>query len=536
MKNSLVKIRHDITLCAVHRRRVFKFTRDIELGEEQLFLQLLVSPGSFRTVNNSREPERDTRASAQSPSCNRQVGICIETVVCDLRFETPRTDFHGDIADEEFVSFVEPDAPNMDDVCDQATYMQYNKFFNPNLCHVCKRSFAGILILCEYCCMISYCSKYHQISHLAEHLEICKSIRKFLTTAPTNDTRCYRPREWMELKQSLVDSVMLDLNRELQPYESQMLMYRRSCLVCHRQADLQVCENCRCADFCCKHAAEFQRRHFCNCMELLLMVNLDIAIIKDPAVMPQLQFTDIPNDRMPYCDMYSFVSKYVQSARSTKGTGNTWNITDFIYTDYVSGPLTLYHGMQDANLLHKLKVIFTVQIIAASEVDIKGMAAWELFLHLAPNVEVLKIILIGPEIPMLHCGVIDICTSCQLRERKLRYECYPMLYPDYVISQFYNVPDIIVGFQVELPFSKTWPVTIRQLFVQTCPIFLTATSLTNAQNDMDEIQEALNTIAAPDFICENQFAACRPYKELRYDCVCYRNKFLTVYSNIAPLQ
>ncbi|XP_014480865.1 PREDICTED: uncharacterized protein LOC106747645 [Dinoponera quadriceps] len=412
----------------------------------------------------------------------------------------------------------------------------YNEFFNPNLCHVCKRRFAGRLIVCNQCYMISYCSEKHKMQHWLEHMNICKSIAKYLVKRPQDNNNRYKSAEWLALRKFLIELVQKDLNRELLTNEMQMLICRRSCLICHQQAELRTCEHCCSAEFCNEHAEEFRRQHdLSSCEELLLLLNLNIAVLRTSANCLQLQFNNIPNQSIPYHDTVSFVSGYVLPARKLMGTGREWIDTDFIYTDYISGPLTLHYAMWETKLLNLLNTnrsdVFTVHVIAASAVDKDGVAAWELFLHFATKTRVLLIVMIGPELTLDYDNV-NICRACQLHRRILRYECYPMLYHDYAINEVYRKPDIIVGFQAELDDKETWLASLRKLQDQNCPLILTATSLRNMQDDITTIRNVLGITLRPDFMKENKFTACRPYKDLQYDCVSYRNQYVVVYETL----
>ncbi|XP_032677174.1 uncharacterized protein LOC116846890 [Odontomachus brunneus] len=55
----------------------------------------------------------------------------------------------------------------------QSIFENYNNFFHPNLCHVCKSK--DQLKLC-FCYMISYCCETHRVQHESQHKEICKII------------------------------------------------------------------------------------------------------------------------------------------------------------------------------------------------------------------------------------------------------------------------------------------------------------------------------------------------------------------------
>ncbi|XP_032685233.1 uncharacterized protein LOC116850728 isoform X3 [Odontomachus brunneus] len=57
---------------------------------------------------------------------------------------------------------------------------KYNQFFNPNVCHVCKQP-SEVLVTCNLCYMISFCSEEHRAIHRNSHSEICKTLAMIIT-------------------------------------------------------------------------------------------------------------------------------------------------------------------------------------------------------------------------------------------------------------------------------------------------------------------------------------------------------------------
>lgn len=56
------------------------------------------------------------------------------------------------------------------------SFLIFDLYFNPNLCHVCKLSIAGIK-KCTGCFMISYCSREHQKLHWPSHKALCLCLQ-----------------------------------------------------------------------------------------------------------------------------------------------------------------------------------------------------------------------------------------------------------------------------------------------------------------------------------------------------------------------
>lgn len=408
----------------------------------------------------------------------------------------------------------------------------YNQFFHPNVCHVCKWCRRSRLILCDRCCMISYCSEEHQAEHYAQHKSICESVAKLLGQESRYDTSRYDFFEWVRSKEALVQAVKLDLGRQLLPYEAQMLMYRKACLICYQETGLRTCRQCYSADFCNKHATEFHAEHRSSCKELMLSLNLNIVALCPYVSTIKLKLAAFPNARKPLRNTLSFISRYLSIPMLYTKTSMDWIEKQLIYSDYASGPLTLYHGLKKANVLYSLRrELFVVHVIAANTVDDNSLPTWEILLHLIGDIEKLIVVMIGPE---LQFDSYDhkVCHCCQRRNKKMSYECHSMLYHHYVSSPEYKRPTVIVGFQAELNNGETWSESIMALQAQGCPLLLTAKFPYQMQEDLIKIQFILGTNIRPVLETVNKFSALRPYRELRSNEIFYRNKYLTIFKDL----
>ncbi|XP_032671176.1 uncharacterized protein LOC116844124 [Odontomachus brunneus] len=186
-------------------------------------------------------------------------------------------------------------------------------FFNPNICHVCKMpwSFGEDFQTCYQCHMISYCSETHRITNKKCHMQICIAFQKILWSYPHLWSTCgINLEQWVQTRKDLMHLVKLELQRDLKPYEVQMITLAKSCIICYRQIKLTgYCRECNSCNYCSEHQNLF--RHFFNCdkLKLCLWTNTDISLY--PIVMDR--FTEFPNNDQPVDNMDAFVDEFVYS-------------------------------------------------------------------------------------------------------------------------------------------------------------------------------------------------------------------------------
>lgn len=414
---------------------------------------------------------------------------------------------------------------------------EYNTFFHPSICHVCKLRGNNELIACERCSMIYYCSKEHKLAHQPNHIEICKRIETFLEERPEMRLRRYNSlNKWFMSKKNFLHLIQASLSRELRSYEVQMLMCPKSCFVCHRQTDLRLhCPFCLSTFFCKKHLKYFNDyRHTIRCKHLILLLNMNLMFMRMPRVL-QYNFNlfGFPDRKKYDYNMASFAEHYI-IALFANGPDemNLVEIVTYLNScDDISGPLTFFDGMQKSNLLYLLDGDVCIHIVGANFMDEKSAQVWEILLHRFRLLKNLTIVMIGPEV-YVQSEKLDICGKCKYFKQSFSYECHPVLYHNYLTSTSYKPPTVIVGFQAELNDEKTWVKSILAFRIQNCPLILTAKSPNKARENITQINKILITDVKPFLNIENNYKSPMPYTDFETDFVFYRNTILTVYKNL----
>ncbi|XP_025154416.1 uncharacterized protein LOC105185069 [Harpegnathos saltator] len=403
--------------------------------------------------------------------------------------------------------------------------VHYNKIFHPNLCHVCKKTREVVnLITCNQCFLISYCSEDHKNLHLPQHREICTVIEKFLKINPQYLTRRFSLKEWLKAQNEFYQSVQKDVGRALENYETEIFVFARSCIICYQQTGLYSCKRCLSIDYCLEHKEDFEQKHTqMSCDYLILWLNLELSNVQyESADLLSSKFMKFPDDNRPFHDMATFIEEYVQNEKGV------WYALDYIYSDYVSGPLSIYYGMHQARLIDILldKSTYIIHVIAASYIERNSLPAWEILLHLLPNIEVLIVVLIGINL-QFEFGIQDICPNCVCNKKKFIYECCGMLYTDYMGNPMYGRADLIVGLESLFDFESLMGY-LKTMQSQDCPVLLFTTLLET--EEIDKIQVVLGRDVYPVISMRNEFESQRPYRFFKY--IIYRNSYLILYKTL----
>ncbi|EFN82510.1 hypothetical protein EAI_00215, partial [Harpegnathos saltator] len=319
--------------------------------------------------------------------------------------------------------------------------------FHPNLCHICKEKRGVVrLVTCNRCFMISYCSEDHKKLHFPQHRKFCTALEKFLKDDPKWFTRRFTRDEWYKAQSQLCVSVAIDLRRILEKYEIQMFIFARSCLICHQQTGLYSCIKCLSADYCLEHKEQFGQQHYSICDLLKLWLKLEFSNFEYRSIIPlKLKFMIFPDSNKPFNDMATFVTQYIRE------DARQWHTLDYIYTDYASGPMTIFYGIKETKLLNFLEIgpIYIIHVIDAKDVDRQSLPAWEILLHLIPKIKVLIIVMIGRELQE-KLDTHDLCYCCCCNRKKLIYEFCAMSYSEYLSNPIYGKANLIVGFHATL--------------------------------------------------------------------------------------
>lgn len=420
----------------------------------------------------------------------------------------------------------------------QKKHLNYNLFFHPSICHVCKSADQSNLTLCPRCNMIAYCTEEHRRIHQPHHKEICSLITKFMDEDPEWNTRCLQHHDWIKSQENFLRIIQMTLGREMKSYEEQMFMHAKSCYECHQRSNLHICEKCISFSYCANHIplvfTDIHDPIICDLLALTL--KLDIKSL-DPSVWKTLhsamKFYAFPSKRKPFTNMSSFCDQYFPPQEEEED--NYWCLHDHIFTDYVSGPLTLYYGLQTTNLFHpEMRTdYFNIHVIAADHVDRRHFPAWELFLHLLNKTRKLIITIIGPELHIEANIRHNTCCCCKMARKELILQSSSMLYHDYIAKNNYRRPNVIIGFQAELNAAMgAWSKSIRAMQAQNCPLLLTARTPHKLQEDIIKIQEVLGASVKPVLAMKNKFFSYRPYRDFGTGHVSYRNTYLIVYKDL----
>ncbi|XP_032676954.1 uncharacterized protein LOC116846784 [Odontomachus brunneus] len=407
----------------------------------------------------------------------------------------------------------------------------YNQFFNPNICHVCKSIDRDNLILCDQCCLISYCSKEHKTIHYIEHMEICTIIAEVLKVKSQRDTCGYSDwQQWIQSRKEFMKLIQQKIDRPMEPYMQQMILWSKSCIVCFKQTELRVCKRCFSANYCDEHAEVFHKKHYNGkCDRLMLALNIDIQTISGKITNISYEFFKLVNYCSHFEEMLEFCMKFMLMQRRDLD----WITKDFVQSDYLSDPLTIYSGLDRLSwliILQQYHVI--IHIIAANPMKREGLLAWEILLHLVPELQHLTIIMIGSEL-VYNSDSPKLCFSCMCKKKELTILSFPMLYHDYLDSSAkFKIPTIIIGFQVELNKSDTWLKPLEAIESQCTPLFLTCVSEKIARNNIIIIQEVLDKIVEPIFSKRNHFSGLTPHKDLETGDTYFRNEHLIIYSDL----
>lgn len=408
----------------------------------------------------------------------------------------------------------------------------YNQFFNPNICHVCKLRNNGDLISCDECGLIFYCTEVHKLMHYIQHVEVCTSVKYILPARPRDDVTRFSTRQhWIQLRKILLELAQLEFEYALKPYVTQMILWAKTCLICHQQADLRTCEECFSINYCDEHEITFYREHTRDeCNRLILLLNINILTMSHRPIDVPSDFFMHFNAEVVLINMLAFIANYIRNPVSNMTS------VEYVLTDYFSGPLTIYSGLDRTNLLSILRrsVQHTIHIIVAHSSKItnkKSVKAWELLFHLIPEMRTLTIVFIGPSLEFAYSN-FECCFICKRNNKKLSAAYIPMSYYDYSQAPLgYEAPTIIVGFETELKEYKWWN-SIKSIQTQNVPLLLCSSSEQKAKNDKVVIQNILRKPITPIFDAANYFAGVAPYRDLMTGYICKRNQHLIIYKDL----
>ncbi|EFN89164.1 hypothetical protein EAI_15932 [Harpegnathos saltator] len=410
----------------------------------------------------------------------------------------------------------------------------YSDFFNPNICHICKRDPKSSRAhfedfnTCRSCNMILYCSSNHELEHKANHEEICIILGKLSHSHPVFwQTHNFRREDWVKSRKDLLRIVKVELQRYMKPYEVPMIMFAKSCFICHEQRNLQTCTECYCVNYCSNHAEVLIYHHITNCAKLKSCLGTDKYI--QSTSLSYFRFTQANSVTIHnVVNMQQFIETFMNYKSD--------HLKKF-YSDYLSGPLTLYHGIMNYHLHVKdiQNEHYVIHIIVANNLDAQYILAWEIMLHMfSGELKHLEVILIGSEMQTIRVNV-NLCSICTLCQKKFEVQSYRLHLRDYAnMILSCNSPNVIIAFEADFSDWDLGAEIISKLKSQSCPFVVTAGSKSKFEKNRQELNKILRTTLDLTPI-ENKFSSLRAYRNLEDDDVFYRNKFLVIFKGLKNL-
>lgn len=409
--------------------------------------------------------------------------------------------------------------------------VDYNEFFHPAVCHVCKLTKQKRLQACDMCGMISYCSEEHKSLHQPDHKDICEIIVLLKASNLRQYNRHLSFNKWIEVQKEYVMLAQTMLPRKLERYEVQMFMFAKSCYVCHERRYVFTCVKCLSVSYCANHIKSHYFHTTYTCDKMALSVALDTTFLDKKAWEAlHVKFYAFPNKFKRVTDIRTFCNQYYRKI----GEFKPWDLNKYSFSDYVSDALSLYNGLQSVNLFRPNKVTntFIIHVICATDVEVRNFPAWELFLHLLSKKTKLIIAMVGSDLRQIETREHKVCSRCKAAQKRLILESWPVMYHIYTVNIKFTRPDVIVGFQAKFGNGDAWSELIKAIQAQKRPLLLTTTSLIEMNNNIIRIQKVLGKSIKPLFFnAKHEFASYRPYRDI-YTKISFRNRRLVVFKNL----
>ncbi|XP_032677126.1 uncharacterized protein LOC116846863 isoform X2 [Odontomachus brunneus] len=414
----------------------------------------------------------------------------------------------------------------------QMKFENYNSFFHPNLCHVCKTMMRN-RVECPWCRMISYCSVAHMKLHQPEHVEICGAIVKLNLSRDVRDFRGETLMECIKFKKDNINDIIPLLNyRDLEPYEKQMFLFPKSCYICYTQKNLSSpCQRCSSINICEKHDFIYH-----ECKLLKQSCELDLVKIWSGENREERIFEKCVKYNIIDCpDTKTFIRENIEDRLAPQYS------CDAILrlSDDLSAPLSLIYAMNSAGIytIRPSKKSYVIHILIETPMDKRSVYAWELLLHQFCTIPSLSIEMIGKELPV-EAYTLELCRNCTSDKRKIRYRSHNMTYCNYANARkLYKLPNVIVVFNVELTCDND----IIALQYHCCPLLMLAQTKDRIENNVKEIYEILSNMKFspkfpnPDVYKMNKFMSVRPYRDVTGG-VMFPSKYLIYYKNLEGIK
>ncbi|CAH2098509.1 unnamed protein product [Euphydryas editha] len=409
----------------------------------------------------------------------------------------------------------------------------FRKVFLQSSCHVCKKDLTQ-RFPCKFCSLVFYCSQKHLDEDWAKHQFLCFAVSTIAHLKDQKhiyaDIQNIIGHDYRILRMQMILSCEKILKRKLVPWEQETLLYPRLCAdpSCRqwKQRMLKDCEGCGQISYCIEHPEHLPVFHQRWCKSYALYRKLVNYQQTKGRLEPRLPTKVLDHYKIP--DKMNEVLGIMYEEKI--------DMDDIQYaalTQLASAPLTAAYGYQlyskkmnstNANGIAK-KSTFTIHAVGTDlQFEADSLNKWEIFfLHLRPDVQDLRVVLIGPDLnpsnlPLELLGKIKLCENCRTNERRVIFHFHDKeTYCDYYSSNDFITPDIVCAFNPNIHRSclynieDIWPATINSILKQKVPFIITSYTIEELERDMSRVKETarynFNVISEPK---PNTFSSMRP--------------------------
>ncbi|CAG8472034.1 479_t:CDS:1 [Ambispora leptoticha] len=362
-----------------------------------------------------------------------------------------------------------------------------------------KEAGVKILLRCTRCRMSYYCSKNCQKADFPGHKQFCQALCELSAKEEAWKLCDGDETEWN--KRVIEHMHLLDeaLDRPLTDYEKNSLLYQPKCQVCLISAvelkspqKLIPCLSCMIISCCSEAHWKIHRpKHQKLCQTYKNMIECENVIYKLMGETAWAQeewdesrtFPPLPKDWQTYFEWRN-APKFSESFLS-------------VVTNSLSPPLTILAAIErfyTRDELHALDELI-IHLIGASQYEIMSLSSFEEIMHVLPNVKVLRLILVGLELPnkTTPAGIsMKCCSRCEKENRKRICALFPTSYHEHAEQpDDYIKPHIAVGFNTGLYETDTehWEPTVKYLLDKDTPCVFTSYSKEEAAQDLQALKD-----------------------------------------------
>lgn len=410
----------------------------------------------------------------------------------------------------------------------------YADVYYATLCHVCKE-FNENLKHCKQCKKVQYCSKKHQLEDWPQHKKLCKIIA-CTNLHITYNVGCDR-KEWKKYRIVLQSAWHAALYRELRPYECQMWMFPRVCVVCFSNKNITDCMDCLSVSYCStEHEQRSKDLHLPICKSLKLCMNVDRYCLKaNPHPSFDKEFSKaletIPKD------INLLMRDYFNESVEEKDLDKY--VKFILKTEIIAPGATILYALEKTENRESLKSKLVVHVVGASSTE--AFLDWsvisEFLLHWLDNVTVIDWILVGLE--MLKFPVKDhrkFCQLCTDSSKTFSLSAHNKKYHEIVDT--IPKPDLVVAFNSGLHEFKgrkcdTWRESIPSLVkFPNVPLVLTAYTTNEMAKDLKRVTNLTHLKLDIILTEKNPFAGMRPLRDWEGNTITpsvfYVNGFISI--------